>query len=417
MSAPVPTASTAQAGPRRDRTLRNGCFMLEALNGTATTCYGYYIFWFTERCFGFTRADNLLLGAFYGFTYMFSAAFAGRVAHRVGRFRMLQICFVGLTAVMLLGAAVPLVLGYSRASLWAECALMALWTIGASASWPTLQGLLSRESAGEHPRVVGIYNLIWAGASGLTFLCCGSLFKMNRIGTVFLLPAAIHVCQLLILPKLQRYDSSRENRTEAAAAAGASVPDEKARQWAKAFVRLAWVANPFAYVAMYGFVPIFPQLADKLHFNSAQAAVIFSVWQLSRVGAFYLFWRWTGWHYRFRLLLAAFVAVIGCFFTILMTENLPVLIVAQVLFGLAVGLIYYSSLYYTMDAGASESEHGGIHEAAIGFGIGAGPAVGFAALEIWPARPDAGTWSIVAALALGLVAFVAVRMRNPVKRG
>jgi predicted MFS family arabinose efflux permease len=234
------------------------------------------------------------------------------------------------------------------------------------------------------------------------------------IGTVFLVPAAIHAVQLLFLWRLQNQDANGRSSNEAEAGAGEPVRDPEVRRRAKAFVRLAWVANPFAYVAMYGFVPIFPQLADKFHLNSAQAGVVFSVWQMSRVGAFFLFWRWTGWHYRYRLLLSSFVAMIGCFFAMLLTQSLLPLLVAQVIFGLAIGLIYYSSLYYAMEAGASEGDQGGIHEAAIGFGIGAGPAVGFGALRLMPGSPNAGTWNIGAALMLGLVAFLIVRMRNPV---
>ena len=63
------------------------------------------------------------------------------------------------------------------------------------------------------------------------------------------------------------------------------------------------------------------------------------------------------------------------------------LIVAQVIFGLAVGLIYYSSLFYSMDVGESKGKRGGIHEAAIGVGVFTGPAVGVTALHLFPGHP------------------------------
>jgi len=185
------------------------------------------------------------------------------------------------------------------------------------------------------------------------------------------------------------------------------APDPRA----KAFVRLGWIANPFAYVAMYGFVPIIRQLSLRLGLTTAQAGVVFSVWFWSRLGAFFWFWLWPGWHYRFRWLLTAFAAMIACFFVILLDRNVWQVVAAQFVFGLAIGLIYYSSLFYTMEAGASGGKKGGIHEAAIGFGIGAGPLVGFAALRLFPGDTNAGTWNIGGALGLGFLLFLITRFR------
>ena len=54
---------------------------------------------------------------------------------------------------------------------------------------------------------------------------------------------------------------------------------------------------------------------------------------------------------------------------ILLARQLWLVVAAQVFFGLATGLIYYSSLFYSMDVGEASSEHGGLHEAFIGAGI------------------------------------------------
>ena len=94
-----------------------------------------------------------------------------------------------------------------------------------------------------------------------------------------------------------------------------------------------------------------------------------SLWCFSRLGAFWVLWRWAGWHYRFRWLLVAYIALVGTFAAIVMAPNLPILVLAQLAFGVAVGLIYYSSLFYSMDHGDTKGEHGGIHEAAIAWAI------------------------------------------------
>jgi predicted MFS family arabinose efflux permease len=120
-----------------------------------------------------------------------------------------------------------------------------------------------------------------------------------------------------------------------------------------------------------------------------------------RLGAFVALWQWTNWHYQFRWLVASFAILIVSFAAILMSPNLIVLIIAQVFFGGAIGLIYYSSLFYSMDAGDTRGEHGGIHEAAIGLGNCVGPAVGAAALQWMPQSQNSGALAVSVLLLCG----------------
>ena len=124
--------------------------------------------------------------------------------------------------------------------------------------------------------------------------------------------------------------------------------------------------------------------------------------QEARLGAFTALWLWTDWHYRFRWLLGAYLLLIATFAAILTAPNLAVLIAAQIFFGGAIGLIYYSSLFYSMDAGDTKGEHGGIHEAAIGLGNCVGPATGAAALWLAPENASIGAWAVSGLLTLGL---------------
>ena len=91
------------------------------------------------------------------------------------------------------------------------------------------------------------------------------------------------------------------------------------------------------------------------------------------------------------------------FAAVLLVPNLAVIVIAQLVFGLAVGLIYYSSLFYSMDVGDTKGEHGGFHEALIGVGLFAGPAVGAGTLLLYPAAPNAGIWAVSGLLVIGLI--------------
>jgi predicted MFS family arabinose efflux permease len=133
-----------------------------------------------------------------------------------------------------------------------------------------------------------------------------------------------------------------------------------------------------------------------------------SLWGFVRFGTFLTLWYWTGWHYRFSWLVSAFVLLIVSFVSILTVPSLMVLIIAQVFFGGAIGLIYYSSLFYSMDAGDTKGEHGGIHEAAIGLGNCIGPASGAATLQFLPGLAHGSAIAVSVLLLCGFGGLLAI---------
>jgi predicted MFS family arabinose efflux permease len=177
---------------------------------------------------------------------------------------------------------------------------------------------------------------------------------------------------------------------------------------ARRFLRMAWVANPFAYVAINTLIAVIPGVARRLELSTMAAGFCCSVWCFARLGAFALLWRWTAWHYRFRWLLLAYLALVGSFGAVVLAHSLATLVLAQLVFGGAVGLIYYSSLFYSMDRSETKGEHGGIHEAAIGLGNCAGPAVGAATLHLIPQHSQSGTIAVILLLLCGLGGLVRI---------
>jgi MFS family permease len=171
---------------------------------------------------------------------------------------------------------------------------------------------------------------------------------------------------------------------------------------------MAWLANPFAYIAINTLIATIPGIAAKFQMSPMFAGFICSLWCFVRLGAFVVLWRWTDWHYRFRWLAASFAVLIASFATILLSPNLALLIVAQIFFGGAIGLIYYSSLFYSMDGGSAKSEHGGIHEAAIGLGNCVGPAIGATSLQLFPLHTHNGAIAVSVLLLGGFGGLVAI---------
>jgi hypothetical protein len=178
------------------------------------------------------------------------------------------------------------------------------------------------------------------------------------------------------------------------------------------FLKLAWIANPFAFVAVNTAVPLIPFLAGRLELSATTAGIVCSTWFFVRTAAFGILWKWNGWHYRYRFLAASYVLMAVGFIGIVVATNIPMVIGAQVMFGLGLGHIYYSSLFYSMDVGDTKGEHGGLHEAAIGAGLFAGPVVAFLALYFRPNDANAGIKAVAFLLLIGFAWLVWRRFRK-----
>jgi len=381
------------------RRLKAGYFALEGLNSFATVYYFYYFYFFMQTEFGFGNKANLALAALSGAIYAVMAWQGGKFAQRFGYFTALKLGFGVMIGALVLGGRLQTAGGH--------IVVMCVAVVGMCFTWPTLEALVSE---GEPPagvqRMEGIYNLLWSGAGALAYFTGGAMFEKLGARSLFHVPAIIVFGQLLMalwLEKQARRQTAAPTFRPAAAppVPGAESPRHSAGR-PRMFLRLAWLANPFAYIAINTLIAVIPDVAKRLELSPMIAGYCCSLWCFSRLGAFLLLWRWNGWHYRFRWLCAAYLALIGTFAAIVMAPNLAMLILAQLVFGVATGLIYYSSLFYSMDLGDTKGEHGGIHEAAIGLGNFAGPAVGAASLHFLPQYANSGALAVSSLLLLGL---------------
>jgi predicted MFS family arabinose efflux permease len=387
------------------RQLKRWYYGITAFNTIASAYYLNYLFFFLHDRFGFGNRGNLLVAALHGATYIFAAWFGGRFAEARGFLTSLAVGFAGLAVCTGLGFFLDTRLG--------QVLLLVPFTVVLLFTWPALEALvIEHESSQRVPHMVGLYNMTWSLAAALAYFTGGRLYDAMGRGAIFVVPGAMFLVQfgavlwlrpraaLVIIPPVVRAAAHHPE----ARAATARVPPH-------AFLRLAWIANPFAYMAMYTVLAVMPDLARRLGLSPTGVGLFCSVWFFSRVVAFGGLWAWTGWHYRFRWMVLAFVTIIGSFVSILLAPSLTVMVVAQVFFGLSAGLIYSSSLFYAMDVGDAKGEHGGLHEAAIGIGICAGPAVGALSLQLWPSAPRANALAVSGLLMVGFTSLLVTWFR------
>ncbi|MFO1488841.1 MAG: MFS transporter [Verrucomicrobiota bacterium] len=383
------------------RQLKTGYYGLTALNTLASSYYINYLFFYLRDRFGFGDRENLWISALHGLLYALAAWQCGRFAQRHGFLNSLKLGFAGLTLAMVAGGLFVSIPG--------TVAALVGFTLVLLFTWPALEALVTaNETFAGVSRMVGIYNCTWSAFAAIAYFTGGKLYDSLGAGAVFWVPGGIFFVQLLLTFWLaQKAALVKPPSTKPAATAPqpeAGIPHQAVGP--KTFLKLAWVANPFAYVAVNTLFAVMPGLAQKLGLSPTRVGLFCSVWLFGRLAAFVLLWRWTGWHYRFRWLASGFVLLIVSFLAILLAHALWIVVFAQVFFGFATGLIYYSSLFYSMDVGEASAEHGGLHEAAIGLGIFAGTTVGAASLQFFPEHPNAGTVAVTVLLSLGLAALL-----------
>lgn len=377
------------------RFVKNGCLVLEGLNSFGTVTYFYYFYFFMQQQFGFGNKANLVLAALNGATYAFGSWLCGKIAHRLGYFNTLKLGF-GIMAVALAA-------GSQLNSAGWHITVMLVTDIGMCFTWPTLEALVSEgEEPAQVPHMVGVYNIIWAATGAGAYFIGGALFEAFGMRSMFYIPMGVALVQLALTFWLQRQSGGLVKERATAAAAPLHSSARPSPKTAASFLRMGWWANPFAYIAINTVVAVIPGIAGKLGLTTMQAGFVCSIWCFGRLGAFALLWYWEGWHYRFSWLFGAFAALVLSFAAVLTSPNIPALVAAQVVFGLAIGHIYYSSLYYSMDVSEVKSEHGGIHEAAIGLGNFAGPAVGAVSLHFLPQYANSGAFAVSVLLLCGL---------------
>lgn len=371
-----------------------GIFAVEGLNALSLAFYFLFLFFFMQEKFGFGNMENLLLGGFGGFVYMSASFLCGRNVKRLGYYNCLTGAFVVMPVALLIGARLDSLVGH--------LVVLAICIVCMGFVWAPLQVLCCQ---GEPPervqRMVGIYNVVWASISAVGYFVAGGMFEWWR-ESIFVVTAGISVLQLLITLVIRRGHKDEIVGEQQQVVDDSDTIVRIRPDVARAFLRMAWIANPFAFVAVNVCTPTIPTIAERFELTPTYAGIFCSVWLFARAAGFVVCWNWAGWHYRLGWLLFGYLVMVVSFGTILAVPNFTVLLVAQVAFGLVLGLIYYSSLYYSMHVDLeNQGKHGGTHEAVIGAGNCVGPLCGALALYLFPHHPNAGVITVSVALVIG----------------
>lgn len=388
--------------------LKRWYFAIEGVNSFVTTFFFYYLYFFMQSRHGFDTKSNLALAALNGLVYTVGSWWGGRLAQDAGYFTALKL---GLcTMLCSIGA------GWLLDHAVARIVTMVLAVGGMSLTWPALEALVTEgETIKGIQHNVGIYNIVWAGTGALAYFIGGTLLEKLGMHSLFYVPILLLCVQVTATVLIERQAEQVHPLQITRSDSGEVIADEQVKHpvaRGKVFLHMAWVANPFAYVAINTLVAAMPTIASRLGLSPMAAGFYCSIWLFARLAAFVILWRWPAWHYRVGWLITAFGVLICGFTAILILPNLAALVTAQLLFGAATGLVYYSSLFYAMDLGETKGVHGGLHEAALGAGNCVGPAVGALTLQFLPRYSNSGALAVSLLLVAGFCAIVLLWHRS-----
>src|SRR6266478_4498565 len=174
-----------------------GFLILEAINAFAMAYYFNYLFFYLQKQFSFGSIGNLTFSALNGFVYIFSSLYAGRFAQKRGYILSLKVGFLGMATALTAGLFLPVMFG--------QLGVLLLWTIAICFTWPALEALVTDgEDSQSLPRMVGIYNMVWASGGALAFFSGGALAQLLGWKSIFWLPAALHLLQFILASRLAK---------------------------------------------------------------------------------------------------------------------------------------------------------------------------------------------------------------------
>lgn len=373
-------------------------FALAAANSVCMTIIVATIFFWTRTAFHYTDRENLWLGMAIGLAIIPGARYGGRLADRIGSDRLLAAAFAFNAALLLAG--------WLPAWHYAPFVLVLLYGAVVSTVWPALESAIFRiPSRWSQSRRIAAYNCTWAAANTSGLLLSSLLVGWNPVSVVWV-PGVLHGLSLFLLlrrssvPPTSLAEPPPPAATERAPSSGPTA-DTKHR-----FLQTAWMGNAITYVMISVLLPLLPALCGRLGRSPRLVIVMTCLLFLTRVLAFVVFGRWERWHYHRGWNLAALVAAPVAFAGIMLTTSLPVILLSLAVFGMAIGLTYSSSIFYSLDYGGGKAEHSGLHEAMVGIGSLAGPLAGIAG-SFWMSDPRGPALAALAVVALGTLAATA----------
>ena len=310
---------------------------------------------------------RLGMAASAGLAYCLAAIFGGRLADKLGQRRVSSCMAAACIPVFFLGAGAVL-----ARNLPALFLFLLLLNLCIGPLWPSIESAITRC----HGKMllstrITLYNLNWSITGFIATCVVGILASWLSWAGVFLIAAMISFIVWIIIvrrpaiPALPVADPPGEQQRPGATSEPSS---------SKKILHMAWLSNMLAFVAASTVTPFMPTITLALGVKSyALATALASIASLACVSGFVITTFWTGWHYRIRWTIIPFATLVCGSVAMLLSQSLLMFVLAQIIYGVSVAMLYSGSIYYSMHLGSGSAAKAGIHEGLIGIGAALGP--------------------------------------------
>ncbi|MGI6037964.1 MAG: MFS transporter [Limnochordia bacterium] len=339
----------------------------------------------TERAF--------LIGAIgtahYGVKIIFSVFF-GRLSDRVGRRGLLLLaCALKIVALLLL-------LGPTRLEFVSLSYLVA--GITAAIFWPLISAWVGDGAHGDELlQRLGRFNIAFSIGMLVGPLVTGWALAWSMVGAVLFGVFIIGLIMALILkvaePPVQEVVETNDDL-------------EVISPW----VYVGWLANVANFIAVGLLRMLFPKIGLAHGFSSSTIGVLLAIFYGGWFVVFLFLLRFSGWPYRpGPLLVLQSIGIFG-FLILWRAQSALSFAIGLFLFGLCVGMTYFSSLFYCQDGEDEKGHKAGYHETFLGVGMLIGPVLGGLLADRFSLQTPFLFCAIVVFLAMGVQVYL---LRRP----
>ncbi len=319
-----------------------------------------------------------LLPTVWSVVYIAAAGIMGRLSDRVPRITLARLGTVVIFAALLIMALSPGVAGLFAG--------MPLAAVGLAMFWPALQAAVAdADDAGRLGGNLGLFNVSWSVGKGSGFLFGGAILEHMGFNALFSTSMILIVSVALFLR-----GAPRSLETDAAVPVPELETGEERLRAAgrrRVFLFMAWIANGTAFGVAATLNYHYPGFLDPLNLGSSLFGGFLGLIYFSQTATFLVLMRTNAWHYRLRPLLSLCVVLAASMFLLTALDRPGLILTLAPVIGAAMGLAYYSSIYYSLHAAASRGRNTGLHEAIIGSGALLLPLLGGGAAT-WLGRLD-----------------------------
>jgi MFS family permease len=279
--------------------------------------------------------------------------------------------------------------------IWTIIAAGGLGGAAMALNWPFLMSWVSARYEGVAlNRRLGRYNGSWSSASLIGPIIGAHLVEINSIWPM-VVSASCFILAFAAL-SIARTGKIESHANPTAGGAGVKPVDPRLladfRWMSRIGLFCSWAVQAIAKSQ-------FALLLVSLGYSKSRFGLYLAIFSACNVTTLLTAGRWAFWHYRFGLLLAAQVTVLGALLMMIFSTNLWVFFLSGILLGLGYGFSYSSHLYYGAATSRERSVRMAIHETTLSAGVAVGAwAGGFFAEHVGLYAPY---WFSVALVCLG----------------